>query len=138
MSWYIHPLSLYVPRWLADFIHPIDKINLDVLRFAHFIALTVLVMRFLPGDASMWKSPLLRPITLCGEHSLEIFCLGVFLSFAGQFVLVEVSGRMATQILVSVAGIVVMTATAAILAWYKDMGPRRRLPPDADIAGGEA
>jgi hypothetical protein len=137
LSWYIHPLSSFIPGWLADFIHPIDKINLDVLRFAHFLALTVLVMRFAPGDATIWHSPLLRPLTLCGEHSLEIFCLGVFLSFAGQFILAEVSALISTQILVSAAGIVIMTATAAMLAWYKVLDQRRQLP-DADIAGGEA
>ena len=38
------------------------------------------------------KSPWLRPLILCGQHSLEIFCLGVFLAFAGHFVLAEVSG----------------------------------------------
>jgi hypothetical protein len=137
MTWYIEPLRPYVPRRLSDFLHPVDKINLDVLRFAHLIALTVLVMRFLPGDAGLWRSPLLRPIALCGEHSLEIFCLGIFLSFAGQVILTEISSRMAAQILVSAAGILIMTATAAVLAWYKDLRASRPPPPDADIAGGE-
>jgi hypothetical protein len=137
LSWYIYPLSSYVPHWLADFMYPIDKINLDVLRFAHLIALAVLVMRFLPADAAVWKSRLLRPVTICGEHSLEIFCLGIFLSFAGQFVLVELSSGMATQIVVSAAGILAMTGTAALLSWYKDIGSRARIA-DADIAGGEA
>jgi hypothetical protein len=137
LSWYIQPLSSYVPHWLADFMYPIDKINLDVLRFAHLMAMAVLVMRFLPADAAVWKSRLLRPVTLCGEHSLEIFCLGVFLSFAGQFVLVELSSGMATQVVVSAAGILLMTATAALLGWYKNIGSRARMA-DADIAGGEA
>jgi hypothetical protein len=137
LSWYIHPLDLHVPRWLADRMYPIDKMNLDALRFAHFIALTVLVARFMPGSWAAWKSPLLRPVTLCGEHSLEIFCLGIFLSFAGQFVLVEISGRMAMQLLVSAVGIAVMAATAALLGWYKAMEGKRRRPPDADIAGGD-
>ncbi len=38
------------------------------------------------------KSPWLLPVIRCGQHSLEIFCLGVFLAFAGHFVLAEVSG----------------------------------------------
>jgi hypothetical protein len=137
LSWYIYPLGSIIPHWLAAFLYPIDKINLDVLRFAHLVALAVLVMRFLPADAALWKSRLLRPVTLCGEHSLEIFCLGVFLSFAGQFVLVGLSSGMATQIVVSAAGILLMTATAALLSWYKNIGARARIG-DADIAGGEA
>jgi hypothetical protein len=137
LSWYVRPLEPVVPDRLAAFLYPISKINLDVLRFAHFIALAVLVMRFLPADAAVWKSPLLRPVALCGEHSLEIFCLGIFLSFAGQFVLAELSSGIATQIAISVIGILVMIATAALLGWYKDIGSRARML-DADIAGGEA
>ena len=141
MSWYIQPLDHYVPRWLAGFMYPIDKINLDVLRFAHFIALAVLVVRFAPADSPAWKSPWLRPVTVCGEHSLEIFCLGVFLSFTAHFILVEISGGIGMQILMSAIGIALMTATAALITWYKTMekrdpAPRQHLP-DADIAGGD-
>ncbi len=74
---------------------------------------------------------------MCGEHSLEIFCLGIFLSFAGHFVLVELSSGMATQFAISAVGILLMTATAALLGWYKDVGARARVA-DADIAGGGA
>ena len=76
-------------------------------------------MRFVRRDLKALKSSLLRPVILCGENSLKIFCLGVCLSFAGQFVLVEISSRMAMQILVSVVGIAVMTAIAALITWNK-------------------
>jgi len=141
MSWYIHPLANYVPRWLSEFIHPIDKINLDVLRFAHFVALAILAVRFVPAHWRALKSPLLRPVILCGENSLEIFCLGVFLSFTGHFVLVEISGSTEMQILISVIGIAIMSATAALIAWYEVVEARRASPReqalDADIAGGQ-
>jgi hypothetical protein len=142
MSWYYIPLlAHYVPRRLAEFIEPIDKTNLDVLRFAHFIALAILTVRFVPPHWSVLKSPLARPIILCGENSLEIFCVGVFLSFTGHFVLVEISGSIAMQLLVSILGIALMSATAALLTWYKVIegrgaGARQRV--DADIAGGAA
>jgi hypothetical protein len=137
-SWYVPALHRHVPRWL-DFMYPIDKTNLHALRFAHFIALAIVAVRFLPADLSGWKSPLLRPITICGEHSLEIFCLGVFLSFTAHFILVEISGGIGMQILLSAIGITLMTATAALITWYKTMenrgpGPRQL---DADIAGWE-
>jgi hypothetical protein len=137
-SWYVPALHRHVPRWL-DFMYPIDKTNLHALRFAHFIALAIVAVRFLPADLSGWKSPLLRPITVCGEHSLEIFCLGVFLSFTAHFILVEISGGIGMQILLSAIGIALMTATAALITWYKTMenrgpGPRQL---DADIAGWE-
>ena len=65
-------------------------------RFAHFLALAAVTVRFLPKDWPGLKSPWLRPLILCGQHSLEIFCLGVFLAFAGHFVLAEVSGGAVT------------------------------------------
>ncbi len=39
LTWYIEPLQRFVPQWLSDWMYPIDKTNLDVLRFAHFLAL---------------------------------------------------------------------------------------------------
>jgi len=92
LTWYIEPLQRFVPGWLSDWMYPIDKTNLDVLRFAHFLALAAVTVRFVPRDWPLLKSPLLRPAILCGQHSLEIFCLGVFLAFAGQFIIGEWSG----------------------------------------------
>ena len=63
-------------------------------------------MRFVPGGWPGLKSPWLRPMILCGQHSLEIFCLGVFLAFAGYFVLTEIDGGLALHFLVAFIGIV--------------------------------
>jgi len=67
--------------------------------------------------------------------------LGVFLSFAAHFAMVEISDGIAMQVLVSALGIVIMVATAALITWYKNVegrthGPRQT--PNADLAGGEA
>ena len=86
-------------------MYPIDKTNLDVLRFAHFLALAALTVHFIPRDWPVLQSPWLRPAILCGQHSLEIFCLGVFLAFAAHFVMVEFYGGAAMQVLISIAGI---------------------------------
>lgn len=142
MTWYFPRIAHHVPRWLADWMYPIDKVNLDVLRFAHFLALAVLTVRFLRRDWAGLKSPILYPAVLCGQHSLEIFCLGVFLAFAGHFALVELSDGVGMQVLVSGLGIAIMVAAAAVIAWYKKVegrssGPKQR-PPDATLAGGGA
>ena len=92
-----------MPRRLEQWMYPINKTDLDVLRFAHFLALAAVTVRFLPKDWPGLKSPWLRPLILCGQHSLEIFCLGVFLAFAGHFVLAEVSGGAALHAVVSVS-----------------------------------
>src|SRR6185295_11281466 len=37
LTWYSDALDRRVPLWLTNFIYPVDKTNLDVLRFTHFI-----------------------------------------------------------------------------------------------------
>ncbi len=142
LTWYIEPLARFVPDWLSDWMYPIDKTNLDVLRFAHFLALAAVTVRFLPQHWPGLKSPVLQPAIRCGQHSLEIFCLGVFLAFAGQFIISEYSGGPLVQTLISLAGILIMVATASLISWYRNMegrGPTTRVkPPDADLAGGNA
>jgi hypothetical protein len=142
LTWYIEPLGRFVPNWLSDWMYPIDKTNLDVLRFAHFLALATVTVRFVPRDWPGLKSALLQPAIRCGQHSLEIFCLGVFLAFAGQFIISEYSGGPLVQIAISIVGITLMVATAYLISWYKVMEGRspssRVKSPDADLAGGEA
>lgn len=142
LTWYLPSLAGYIPKRLADLIYPIDKTNLDVLRFAHFLALALITVRLLPRDWPGLKSPLLRPAILCGQHSLEVFCLGVFLAFTGHVLLVEVNGTVAAQVLVSLGGIGIMVAAAALMKWYRIIEGRRPGPrppkPDASLAGGEA
>src|SRR6201986_4540340 len=144
LTWNIPQMNNWLPRWLEQWMYPIDKTDLDVLRFAHFLALTAVVVRFLPKDWAGLKSPWLRPLILCGQHSLEIFCLGVFLAFAGHFVLAEVSGGPALHAVlhatVTIAGIVIMCAAAWLFSWYKhsaDKSARTRSTiGNADLAGG--
>jgi hypothetical protein len=143
LTWYLPGMSQYVPHWLEELIYPIDKENLDVLRFAHFLALAVVTVRFVSRDWPGLKSPWLWPPIVCGQHSLEIFCLGVFLSFAAHFAMVEVSGAVWMQFALSALGIIIMVAVAGLLAWYKraegrSPGSRSKKTPDADLAGGEA
>jgi hypothetical protein len=140
LTWHFPRLSYYIPLWLGEWMYPIDKTNLDVLRFVHFLALAAITVRFLPSNWSGLKSPILRPAILCGQHSLEIFCLGVFLAFAGHFVMVEFYPGVVMQVLVSVVGVGVMIGTASLISWYKVVergsGPPKR-PLDADLAGGQ-
>jgi hypothetical protein len=103
----------------------------------------VVTVHFVPSDWPILKSAWLWPAIICGQHSLEIFCLGVFLSFAAHFAMTEVSGAFWMQVLASALGIVLMIAAAGLLAWYKKAegrhpGSRPKKTPDADLAGGEA
>ncbi len=116
----------HLPSWLLIF--PLDKTGLSPLRLIHFLALAILVVRFIPPEAGFLRSPWAKPLILCGQHSLEIFCLGVFLSFTAHFVLVEVSARVWMQVFVSLAGVGLMVALAGLMTWYKDLDRRARQP----------
>jgi hypothetical protein len=134
--WNISWLEARAPRWLSNWIFSIDKSNLDPERFIHFVALAVVTVQFVPRDRPWLESRWLRPIILCGQHSLVVFCLGEFLSFAGHFVITEVGGGPATHLLVSVAGICIMVGVALLLTWYKRTEGRSRAarPAPAKIA----
>jgi len=142
LTWYFSVMSRFLPLWLEELIYPIDKTNLDILRFVHFLALAAVTVRFIPRNWPALQSWVLYPAILCGQHSLEIFCLGVFLAFAGHFALVEISGALWMQVVISVLGIILMVAIAALLAWYKRIEGRkplaRPIQSNADLAGGGA
>ena len=118
ISWWWPPLDGIVPPVIAAIIYPISKTDLSVLRLVHFLALAVVIVRLVPVNLPVLSSPLLRPMILCGQNSLEVFCFGVFLSFAAHFVLNEISGTLAMQFLVSVTGIVLMVILSSLLSWY--------------------
>jgi hypothetical protein len=120
-----------IPTWIDRLVNPLDKTNLDPLRFLHFAILAFLTVRYIPRDWPYLKWSGFRPAIICGEHSLEIFCLGIFLSFAGHFMLVEISNRAWMQILVSLVGILIMIGVAWVMNWYKKLDARgpKSLPP---------
>ena len=141
LTWYLPQLSHFMPKRLEQWMYPIDKTDLDVLRFTHFLALAALTVRFLPRDWPGLKSPWLRPLILCGQHSLEIFCLGVFLAFAGHFILAEVSAGPGMHALISLSGILIMWAVAWVISWYKRVADKsgaktKNAVGNADMAGG--
>jgi hypothetical protein len=139
MTWYFPWLGVFVPKFVGDAIYPIDKTNLDVLRILHFLALAVITVYFVPDTWPGLQSRVFWPAVVCGQHSLETFCLGVFLSFAGHFVFTEVSNRVIVQVLVSFTGIAIMVGTAALLSWYKRVERQGPRPPSIKpgYAGGD-
>jgi hypothetical protein len=113
------------PHWLYAAFNPNDKTNLAPYRFLHFVVIVFMVIRFVPKDwsALQWKA--LDPLIVCGQQSLAVFCVGVFLSFVGHFELMMSSGSLFAQIFVSVTGIAIMTVVAYYISWSK----RQDKPP---------
>jgi hypothetical protein len=140
LTWYVPAFNHLLPRRLEQWMYPIDKTDLDVLRFVHFLALAAVVLYFVPKDWPGLKSRWLRPMILCGQHSLEIFCVGVFLAFAGHFILAEVGGGAGLHALISLSGILIMCGVAWLISWYKHVADKsaskKGAAGNADMAGG--
>jgi hypothetical protein len=115
MTWHVPFLATLVPKWMIKAIYPIDKTDLDMLRFTHFLALATLVSRFVPRDWAELKARWSHPLILCGRHSLPIFCIGVFLSFSAHWILMQYTRGAWEQLAVSLAGILVMVGAAWLL-----------------------
>jgi hypothetical protein len=115
MTWHVPFLATLVPKWMIKAIYPIDKTDLDMLRFTHFLALATLVSRFVPRDWAELKARWSYPLILCGRHSLPIFCIGVFLSFSAHWILMQYTRGAWEQLAVSLAGILIMVGAAWLL-----------------------
>ena len=121
--------SLISPEICGAF-NPDDKTNLAPYRLLHFVVFAFFVVRLLPRDWPGLEWRIFRPAIKCGQQSLEVFCSGIFLSFAAHFVLVDISGAIWMQIVVSIVGILMMTALAYYRSWSKnaDKAPMKANP----------
>jgi len=112
-------LAALMPDRLLDVFLPNDKENIALYRVLHFLALAFLVSYWMPRDWRGFRLPVLQPLLKCGEEWLPVFCAGVFLSFAGHFILITGPDSVAMQVLVSIAGIAAMTGVAYYVSWSR-------------------
>lgn len=128
LSWRIEPLKWLIPDRIEALIYPIYKTHLAPVRLVHFLALMLLVMRFLSparrGPLKPWAVAMIR----CGENSLSIYCFSVLASFLGFVILREISSGLAMDAIVSAAGIASMIAVASLLTWEAKLDRRGPKP----------
>jgi hypothetical protein len=129
VSWTIHGVWETFPGLFLKELWPVNKNNLSPLRLVTFFALVLLVATLVPRDARFLGSAAARPLVLCGQQSLEIFCLSILLSALGHFILSEYNSAIVVQLAVNAAGIVAMCLTAAMIDWYKAMDRMPMLQP---------
>ncbi|MGP8119913.1 MAG: OpgC family protein [Xanthobacteraceae bacterium] len=115
LSWDRLDLGALLPDWTT---HAFGKTNLGALRMLHFLAIAIVVDRLIPRDWPPLDWRILRPLIQCGQHSLEVFCLGVTLAFAGHVAVVGTPDSFIVRFLVSVGGIGVMIGLSALMTWY--------------------
>ncbi|HMD66669.1 MAG TPA: OpgC domain-containing protein [Stellaceae bacterium] len=135
LSWTIHGVWDPFPGFFLRELWPVNKNNLSPVRLIPFFAAVGVVAAVVPTDWGVLDSPAARPLVLCGQQSLEIFCLGILLSALGHFVLSEYDSAIGIQLLVNLAGILAMCLTARVLDWYKTMG-RMPMPNSAVTRSG--
>lgn len=115
----IAELRWIFPADLFEAFNPNDKTNLAPYRVIHLAGLILLVVRLIPVDWPGLRRPIFGPLIRCGQQSLEVFCVGVFLSFIAHFVLETVSDGHVAQLLVGFAGLAIMTGVAYYRSWSK-------------------
>jgi len=119
LSWHYNSLERLIPDWFARQIYPIDKTNLDILRFVHFLALGWIARLLVRPNAQFLKWRVFQPIRRCGEHSLPIFCLGTFLAVTAEIIVARYEESIVSQLLVSLAGLILMSLFAYAASWSK-------------------
>jgi hypothetical protein len=106
-----------LPHWILDPYDPNDKTNLAPYRVVHLIAVVVVVTRFLAADSPILQWRLSAPLIKCGQHSLEVFCIGIVLSFCAHAAIETSLDSLGVQIFVGTLGIVFLSASAHYLTW---------------------
>jgi hypothetical protein len=126
------------PSWLYDAFNPNDKTYLAPYRVLHFVIIAFFVTRFVPKEWPGLEWKVFEPVVKCGQQSLAVFCVGVFLSFVAHFTLIMSSGSFLAQVVVSAAGIAIMTIVAYYISWSKQQDKPRPKPAATANAPSQA
>jgi len=125
LSWTAHWIyDPFPPLFLKVWYLTLDKTNLAPLRLVSFLALAGATLHFVRPNSPFLAWAVCRPVILCGQNSLYVFCLGIVLSVLGHFVLSEVNAGLVMQVAVNAVGIALMIATASLLQWFKTASRR--------------
>ena len=114
-------LGNLLPHRMLQPFDPNDKTNLAPYRVAHLLALVVVITRFLPADSPILRWRALTPPIRCGQNSLQVFCIGIVLSFCAHAVIKLSLNSFLVQIFVGAIGILLMTAVAYCWTWPKQL-----------------
>ncbi|HTE85870.1 MAG TPA: OpgC domain-containing protein [Dehalococcoidia bacterium] len=129
LTWLAHGFHAGIPALFYGQLEELadDKSDLSPLRLVSFFALALTTVQFMRRDSAILRNPVSKLVILCGQHSLQVFCLGILLSVLGRFIVSSVSGSIWMQLAVNLAGLALMIALAALMAWYK----KKSRPPAA-------
>ncbi len=124
LLWLVWPypeLTSRFPATAAHILLSVDKEGLHPMRLLSILALAWLASRRVPADALWLRSWFARPLVICGQHSLPVFCAGIFLSFLGRLAMEQQAGW-AVQAGVNMTGLAALVGVGALASWYKQKG----------------
>jgi hypothetical protein len=138
LSWTAHWIFDPFPAlFLKLYYQTLDKTNLAPLRLLSFLALAGATLHFVRLDSRFLATAAARPIILCGQNSLYVFCLGIVLSVLGHFILSDIDAGVGMQIAVNLVGMALMIGTAALMQWFKTASRRPSAASAAQPAQSE-
>lgn len=122
LSWTLHQLDSRIPGILFQQLWPIDKSRLPLLRIASILAIAVLAGRFVARDAPFMTGRVGWVVVLCGQNSLNVFCLSILLSLMGNIALTFLSKTWLVYLGVNLGGVAMMIAFGLLCAWFGNAG----------------
>jgi hypothetical protein len=132
----IPELQRYIPEVAAGMFIPNDKTNLAPYRVAHLASLVFTGISLIPVDWPGLQWPILQPLIRCGQQSLPVFCVGLFLSFIAHFVLDFGSEGLLAQLLVGGVGLWILTMIAYYRTWSKQVDKSLSSGQRSNSSGG--
>jgi hypothetical protein len=125
-DWHLPDLRLFSLSWP-------NKTDLAPLRLLDILALAYLLFST-DRVRIIAASPLLRPVNVCGRHSLEVFSVGCIAALFGRLMFRTYGPGPASQVAVNVIGFVAMWLVAIYLdrrqASRRRVEERAQLPAD--------
>ncbi|MBV8520933.1 MAG: OpgC domain-containing protein [Acetobacteraceae bacterium] len=118
-----------LPNGIGRVLLSVDKTGLHPLRLISILALVWLAARLIPEHAAWLRSHGAAPLVLIGQHSLPVFCAGIFLSFLGRLAM-EASDGAPMQVAVNLIGLAALIAVGTLSAWYREKGRAVSHRPD--------
>lgn len=98
----------------------IDKPTLGPFRLLHFLLTAWFVASVLPSaESRMWSRPVTQAIAVCGRHGLEMFVVGIVLTYAIGAVMHAVNGGYLEMLALDAVGVLLTLASAQVVDWRK-------------------
>jgi hypothetical protein len=134
LSWSLHEAINRIPEYIVLPEMWFDKTMLPPARLLSVLALAILVGTYVPRDADFLTSRAGWMVVLCGQNSLQIFCLSILLAVLANFVLNLTGYGLALQLLVNLIGLFIMLGGGLLLAWFKAGGRLPSAPPRREVS----